>query len=100
MGGSSGCRDGGSFGDSVGLMGGRDPLYEFLTQVDRMFQQMMAGLDEEIAHRIEEALASDIDPTDRGATWTYLTQRYNPLGNWTDRIRKRVARGGHAWVQS
>ena len=79
--------------------GGRDPLYEFLTQVDRMFQQMMAGLDEEIAHRIEEALASDIDPTDRGATWTYLTTD-NPFGNLTDRIRKRVARGGHAWVQS
>jgi hypothetical protein len=44
-----------------------------------MFQETMAMLDEEVALRIEEARGSGIDPSQRGATWTYLTTD-NPFG--------------------
>ena len=69
--------------------GGRDPLFEFLTQMDRMFRDMMAGWTTEIARRIEEARVSGLDPTQRGATWTYLTTD-NPFGSLSDRIRKGI----------
>jgi preprotein translocase subunit SecA len=69
--------------------GGRDPLFEFLTQIDRMFRDMMDNLDPEIARRIEEARDSGLDPTQRGATWTYLTTD-NPFGKLSDRIRKGI----------
>ena len=36
-------------------MGGRDPLFEFLKQVDGMFRNLMDGLDDEIGRRMEEA---------------------------------------------
>jgi preprotein translocase subunit SecA len=71
--------------------GGRDPLFEFLKQVDSMFRNLMDGLDDEIARRMEEAKVGGTDPRQRGATWTYLTTD-NPFGSLTDRIRKRLAR--------
>ena len=69
--------------------GGRDPLHGFLTQTDTMFRDLMDKLDDEIAIRTEEARSSGIDPTQRGATWTYLTTD-NPFGSLTERIIKSV----------
>jgi preprotein translocase subunit SecA len=64
---------------------GRDPLFEYLKDVDRLFREMMAGMEEEIALRIEAARASGLDPTQRGATWTYLTTD-NPFGTLSERV--------------
>jgi preprotein translocase subunit SecA len=77
--------------------GGRDPLFEFLTQIDRMFRELMETLEPEIARRIEQARSEGIDPAQRGATWTYLTTD-NPFGSLSDRIRKGIVRKVKTWV--
>jgi hypothetical protein len=51
----------------------------------------MDGLDDEIARRIEEAAAEGIDPSQRGATWTYLTTD-QPFGSWNERIIRGLMR--------
>jgi preprotein translocase subunit SecA len=71
--------------------GGRDPLHEYLTSVDAMFQQIEARIDEEIPTRLAEAESAGIDPADRGATWTYLTTD-QPFGTATERIMRGIAR--------
>lgn len=71
--------------------GGRDPLFEYLTRVDAMFRDMMAGMDAEVAKRIGEAAATDLDPAQRGATWTYLTTD-QPFGSWHERILRGIMR--------
>jgi hypothetical protein len=38
-----------------------------------------------IAERLEQAEANGIDPSQRGATWTYLTTD-RPFGLYTERI--------------
>jgi preprotein translocase subunit SecA len=69
--------------------GGRDPLHGFLTRTDTMFRDLMDRLEDEIAIRTEDARATGIDPSQRGATWTYLTTD-NPFGSLTERIIKSV----------
>jgi preprotein translocase subunit SecA len=69
--------------------GGRDPLHGFLTRTDTMFRDLMDRLEDEIAVRTEDARATGIDPSQRGATWTYLTTD-NPFGSLTERIIKSV----------
>ena len=71
--------------------GGRDPLHEYLTRVDALFEQLQTEIAEDIPRRLEEARAGRLDPTQRGATWTYLTTD-NPFGTWTERITRGVAR--------
>ncbi len=71
--------------------GGRDPLHEYLTGVDSMFQQLEMRINEEIPTRLAEAEAVGVDPTDRGATWTYLTTD-QPFGTATERIMRGVVR--------
>ncbi len=70
---------------------GQDPLYNYLTKVDETFRELDAGLDEAIAARIADAHAGRFDPTQRGATWTYLTTD-TPFGTLTERIIKGVTR--------
>ena len=70
--------------------GGRDPLHEYLTRVDALYQEMEARLDDEIAARIEAWQSGEAPPLERGATWTYLTTD-NPFGNYTERILKHFA---------
>lgn len=53
--------------------GGRDPLHEYLTPVDRLNRELEEALDAEIRRRSEEARSKGLDPSERGATWTYLT---------------------------
>ena len=69
--------------------GGRDPLHEYLTRVDAMYRELEEGLDAEIAARLENARVSGAAPTERGATWTYLTTD-RPFGNYTERILKAL----------
>jgi preprotein translocase subunit SecA len=80
--------------------GGRDPLHEYLTAVDSMFQQLETRIDEEIQMRVVEAEAGGgPDPTERGATWTYLTTD-QPFGTATERIMRgimRKVRAGRVW---
>jgi preprotein translocase subunit SecA len=71
--------------------GGRDPLHEYLTSVHAIFTQLEAGLDAEIATRLEEAEISGLDPSQRGATWTYLTTD-QPFGTATERIMRGLVR--------
>ena len=69
--------------------GGRDPLHEYLTRVDTMYRQLEEGLDAEIAARLQAARAGGAVPSERGATWTYLTTD-RPFGNYTERILKAL----------
>jgi preprotein translocase subunit SecA len=71
--------------------GGRDPLHEYLTSVHSLFTQLEEQLDGEITQRLEEAEDTGPDPTQRGATWTYLTTD-QPFGTATERILKGLMR--------
>jgi preprotein translocase subunit SecA len=71
--------------------GGRDPLHEYLTSVHALFTQLEEQLDVEIANRLEEAEASVLDPSQRGATWTYLTTD-QPFGTATERMMRGLMR--------
>ena len=71
--------------------GGRDPLHEYLTTVHTLFEDLEAKIDDEISRRLEQAEAGGIDPTQRGATWTYLTTD-QPFGSWSERITRGVVR--------
>ncbi len=71
--------------------GGRDPLHEYLTTVHALFTQLEASLDTEIANRLEAAGTSGWDPSQRGATWTYLTTD-QPFGTGTERILRGIVR--------
>jgi preprotein translocase subunit SecA len=69
----------------------RDPLHEYLTSVHSLFTQLEAGLDAEIAKRLEEAQETGVDPAERGATWTYLTTD-QPFGTATERLMRGLVR--------
>jgi preprotein translocase subunit SecA len=71
--------------------GGREPLYEYLTSVHALFQELEAAIDEEIPKRLAEAQEGPNDPTQRGATWTYLTTD-QPFGTGTERILRGLMR--------
>jgi preprotein translocase subunit SecA len=71
--------------------GGRDPLHEYLTSVHSLFTQFEEQLDEEVAKRFGEAEQSGLDPSQRGATWTYLTTD-QPFGTATERIMRGLVR--------
>ncbi len=70
---------------------GRDPLHEYLTRVDTAYRELEDSLDAEIAQRLERAQANGIDPSERGATWTYLTTD-RPFGDWNERILRGLVR--------
>ncbi|MGP0074861.1 MAG: accessory Sec system translocase SecA2 [Bryobacteraceae bacterium] len=71
--------------------GGRDPLHEYLTSVHAIFTRLEEELDAEIATRLEAAQMSGVDPSQRGATWTYLTTD-QPFGTATERIMRGLVR--------
>jgi preprotein translocase subunit SecA len=70
---------------------GFDPLHEYLTAADRLFKELEARIAEETAKRVTEAQVSGIDPSQRGATWTYLTTD-RPFGNFTERFLRGLKR--------
>ena len=77
--------------------GGRDPLHEYLTRVDDLYRGIEEGLDSEIAVRFERAQATGIDPSQRGATWTYLTTD-RPFGELTERVIRGTIRKWKEWM--
>jgi preprotein translocase subunit SecA len=62
-----------------------NPLHEYLKDIDDMFRTMEATVEEEIPKRVAQAEAGGLDPTERGATWTYLTTD-QPFGSIEERI--------------
>ena len=66
-------------------LGGRDPLHEYLVAAHRQFERLQPTLAHEVPRRLAEAQASGIDPSQRGATWTYLTTD-QPFGTMTERL--------------
>jgi len=77
-------------------LGGREPLSEYLRNVDDLFQRMWDQVEFETAERLA---AGDSAPTRRGATWTYLTVD-QPFGTGMERIMKGLARkirSGSLW---
>ena len=71
--------------------GGRQPLYEYLTSVHSLFQELELRIEEEIPKRVAEAQERGTDPSERGATWTYLTTD-QPFGSWSERVMKGLMR--------
>ena len=71
--------------------GGRQPLFEYLTAVDSLFQQLEARIGEEIPNRLADAQEQGADPSQRGATWTYLTTD-QPFGSLTERVMRGMVR--------
>jgi preprotein translocase subunit SecA len=71
--------------------GGRQPLYEYLTSVHSLFQELELRIEEEIPKRVQEAQERGTDPSERGATWTYLTTD-QPFGSWSERVMKGLMR--------
>ncbi len=62
-----------------------DPLWKYLTTVDRLFNELKMRLAAEIPMRLAKAQASGFDLSQRGATWTYLTTD-QPFGSATERM--------------
>jgi len=71
--------------------GGREPLHEYLTSVDALFRELQVRIKEEIPRRLAEGESSSVDPSQRGATWTYLTTD-QPFGTATERIMRGIVR--------
>ncbi|HEV2990081.1 MAG TPA: hypothetical protein VG759_16680, partial [Candidatus Angelobacter sp.] len=69
--------------------GNRDPLFEYLTSVDKLFRQLEVDIEEETLKRLEKAETNGFDPSQRGATWTYLTTD-QPFGTASERILRSL----------
>jgi len=69
----------------------REPLYEYMKGIDTNYRAMEERLDPEIAERLEVAQSTGVDPSQRGATWTYLTTD-QPFGSATERIMRGLMR--------
>ena len=53
--------------------GGFEPFREYIKKVDALFEELQAAIESEIPKRFESAEAKGLDPSRRGATWTYIT---------------------------
>ncbi len=77
--------------------GGRDPLYEFLTGVERIYADFHKCLEDEVASVFENAEVQNGEVRfppgrfERGATWTYLTTD-QPFGTFTERMMQGLRR--------
>lgn len=69
----------------------REPLYEYMKGVDTIYRALEERLDVEIAERLEHVQANGLDPSQRGATWTYLTTD-QPFGSATERVMRGLMR--------
>jgi preprotein translocase subunit SecA len=79
--------------------GGREPLYEYLKTVHRLFENLQTRITEEIPKRLREAATHRRDPSHRGATWTYLSTD-RPFGSLGERFLAgllRKAKGRRFW---
>jgi preprotein translocase subunit SecA len=53
--------------------GGFDPFREYVKKVHVLFEELQSAIDTEIPNRIQSATASELKPSRRGTTWTYIT---------------------------
>jgi preprotein translocase subunit SecA len=74
-------------------LGSGNPFNAYLRLVHASFQELQSAIDMEIPKRLQEAEASGVDPTERGATWTYLTTD-QPFGTWWQRVVRGMIRKG------
>jgi hypothetical protein len=69
----------------------RDPLREYLMRVANLYGELQERITEEIPKYFAQAETSSVDPSQRGATWTYLTTD-QPFGNLEERVVRGLAR--------
>jgi preprotein translocase subunit SecA len=69
----------------------RDPLREYLLRVADLYRELQERIAEEIPKRLAEAETNSIDPSQRGATWTYLTTD-QPFGSLEGRLARTLVR--------
>jgi preprotein translocase subunit SecA len=72
------------------------PLTPYLREVDAMFKEMEGLVGQEVAARLERGDADDLDPRQRGATWTYITSD-EPFGPMSERIARQVVKLARRW---
>src|SRR5262245_28499154 len=53
--------------------GGFDPFREYVKKVHSLFEELQAAINVEIPKRLANAEAGGLNPSRRGATWTYIT---------------------------
>ena len=53
--------------------GGGEPLFEYLKTVHALFEKLKAKITDETFRRLSKAGTSSFGPSQRGATWTYVT---------------------------
>ena len=69
---------------SVYRLGGFNPFQEYIKRVHVLFEELQVKVEAEIPKRLSGIEASEIDPTQRGSTWTYMTTD-QPYDNWMSR---------------
>jgi preprotein translocase subunit SecA len=72
-------------------LGGGDPFMDFVNKVHQLYEDLQAKIEEEVPSRLEKANAGGLDPSRRGATWTYLTTD-QPFGSWMERVARGLVR--------
>jgi preprotein translocase subunit SecA len=79
--------------------GGGEPLFEYLKAVHKLFEDLQKRVTEEIPKRLAEAGTRSFDPSQRGATWTYLTtdQPFGSLGQRFMTGLRRKVRSRRFW---
>jgi preprotein translocase subunit SecA len=79
--------------------GGGEPLFEYLKAVHKHFEDLQTRITEEIPRRLAAAESTKLDPSQRGATWTYLTTD-KPFGSLGERFMtglRRKVRSRRFW---
>jgi len=59
--------------------------------VDKLYRQLQADITDEIPKRLAQAETNSIDPSQRGATWTYLSTD-QPFGTFNERVIRGLLR--------
>ena len=72
-------------------LGMANPFNEYLRRAHASFRELSSTIEIETPKRVAEAEVNGIDPTQRGATWTYLTTD-QPFGTWWQRVVRGLIR--------
>ena len=71
--------------------GGFDAFREYIKKVDALFEELQAAIDSEIPLQLENAETAGLDPSRRGATWTYITTD-QPFGIAMQRVLRELVK--------
>jgi preprotein translocase subunit SecA len=72
-------------------LGNQSPFDVYLQMVHASFQELQSMIEQETPKRVRDAEANGLDPTQRSATWTYLTTD-QPFGTWWQRMARGLVR--------